>query len=852
MKRIYSIALFFVLALTGSVIAQQSYVKVPAFQTTVTTVKAPNGTTAHGTFRAVYLLTAGELSTIGTNTALNAIGFFVNPGASTNVTGTVQIYLQNTNDGAYAKGTNFTTAIAPMTSVYNSTMIVPVGTQTITLPFPSNFTYTGSGLYVAMDWVTTGPFAGSPATYQADNTMITGGAAVSTTAVPPGNIMVTNSVRPLFRIGYVNTYTNEAQVYGVYANGRQPLYNGSPYSLSVALRNNAGVTMNNVVSTVSVTGPTSFVATTTVASIAAGATAVATFPVFSPTAQGLYTVNCTVPADENNTNNSGTIGHSVTCNYLATGTLVPINQFSTQSVGFSTSSGLLLTKFSVPNTSTLQSLRLGIGNSSQNTGNGVYGVVTDNFGTILATTNTIVIQPAMFSTYQLFTFASPVSIAAGSTYYMGLAQPQNSITGYFPLATLPTPTNNMSTTIYASSILNGGFISVQQPTLGWFAIEGVFNNSINMTITPQTSTICSNNSQTITASGASSYSWSTGANTSSISVAPLVYSAYTCTGSAIVGTVGACDALGSAVVYVNITPTIACPNGAICPTPGSFTLAPTGAASYTYSGGSNVVTPSVTTQYTITGVSGAGCPAANTVVTTVSVSNSPAISIAGPTMVCMGDAVYLVGQGAITYSWDTGSNSASIIASPTTVTGYTCIGGFGSCTAQAVTQLSVSPNPSLTAQAVPSIVCIGNTATLNAFGASTYSWSTGAVGLTATVAPTSQTDYTLVGAINGICMQTIVVTQSVVSCIGMNEITSGNVVFSIYPNPNNGSFNVSISEFSNKTSLQLYNAIGQAIFAEEVKASLTNVNLKQLPKGIYFIQLKEADKVVKTSRIVIE
>jgi hypothetical protein len=852
MKRIYAIALFFVLAFTTSVTAQQAYVKVPAFQTTVTTVKAPNGTTAHGTFRAVYLLTATELATIGTNTALNAIGFFVNPGASTNVTGTVQIYLQNTNDVTYQKGTTFSTAISPMTSVYNSTMIVPVGTQTITLPFPSNFTYTGSGLYVAMDWVSTGPFAGSPATYQADNTMPIGGAAASTTAVPAANILATNSVRPLFRLGYVNTYTNEAQVYGVYANGRHPLYNGYAYSFSVAIRNNAGVTMTNVVPTVSVTGPTSFVATTTIASIAAGATVVAQFPAFSPTAQGMHTVQVTVPADENNTNNVGTNTHSVTCNYLNTGPPVSITNYSSQSVGFSTSSGLLLTKVTVPNTSTINALRLGIGNSSQNTGNGIYGVITDQFGSILATTNTMVIQPAMFTTYQLFNFTTPVSMTGNTNYYIGMAQPQNSITGYFPLATWPTPTNNIPTQIYATSILNGGFISIQQPTLGWWAIEGVMDNSINMTVTPQTSTICSNNSQTITASGASSYSWSTGAATPSINVAPLIYTAYTCTGSAIVGTVGACEALSNAVVYVNITPTISCPNGAICPTPGSFTLVPTGAASYTYSGGSNVVSPGVTTQYTITGTSGAGCPAANTVVTTVSVSNSPAVSIAGPTMICMGDAVYLVGQGAITYSWDTGSNSASIIASPTSITSYTCIGGFGTCTAQAVTQLSVSNNPTLSAQSIPSIVCIGNTATLNAFGASTYSWSTGAVGLTATVAPTANTDYTLVGAINGICSQTIVVTQSVISCIGMAEITSGNVVFSIYPNPNNGSFNVSISEFTNKTTVQLYNAIGQAIFSEEVKASLTNVNLKQLPKGIYFIQLKEADKVIKTSRIIVE
>ena len=163
MKRIYSLALFFVFAVVSTTSAQTSYIQAPTPQTTTTSIMAPNGTSAHATMRGVYLLSANDLTVVGTNTAINAIGFFVSPGASSNVTGTVQVYLQNTSDLTYQKGISFSTAIAPMTSVYNNTMIVPIGTNTITLPFPTDFTYTGGGLYIAIDWVSTGPFAGTAA-----------------------------------------------------------------------------------------------------------------------------------------------------------------------------------------------------------------------------------------------------------------------------------------------------------------------------------------------------------------------------------------------------------------------------------------------------------------------------------------------------------------------------------------------------------------------------------------------------------------------------------------------------------------------------------------------------------------
>jgi hypothetical protein len=853
MKKIYFLLVAFAIFSAGA-FAQQAYIKVPSLPTTTSTVRGPNGTSAHGALRGCYLLSANEMSVVGTNTAINAIGFFLNSGTNgPAVTGTIQIYLQNTNDVSYSKGFSFSTAIAPMTSVYNSTMIVPsgLGANTITIPLPSPFTYTGNGLYIAYEWVSTGPFATTAANYQCDNTMASGGAFSSATIAPAPDVLTGTNTRPVFRIGYINTYTNEAQVYGILGNGRQPLLNGFPYSFSVVITNNSGVAINNVVPTLSISGANSFVTTTTISSIAAGAAVTAAFPGFSATAQGMNTVNVTIPNDDNNNNNSLSITQSITCNYLGYSPPVPINMFNL-GVGFSNSSGLLLSKTSIPNTSTLNAVRLGIANYNPNSGNSVYGVITDNNGVILATTNTVTITGPMFGTWQQFNFASPVTMNGGTDYFIGMAQPANTLTPYFPLATMPSPSNNIGPLQYGTSFIGGGFIGIQTPTLGYFAIEGVFANGVSVTVTPQSNTICSGNSVTITASGATSYSWSNGASTSSIVVSPNLFTAYTCTGTAIVGTVGACGDVKTSNISVNISPTINCSNGALCPVGGSYTLNPTGTTNYTYSGGGPVVSPSVTTQYTITGMSGAGCAAVNTVVATVSVSANASLSITGPTMMCAGTSTLIYVNGAQSYTWNTGSNFSGITITPSTSTTYSVSGMFGSCTGSAALNVSVSPNPTLSASSTSTLLCAGQSATLVASGAQNFSWTPGGTGNFLAISPTVTTTYTLVGNYNNLCSDTITFTQMVHSCVGIAENSGQISEIKVYPNPNSGEFTVYVSSLTDNSLVQIYNGLGQLLVSEKLNETSVHLNLRTLPKGLYIVKLKENDKAVRTTRVVIQ
>src|SRR6185503_7850955 len=120
------------------------------------------------------------------------------------------------------------------------------------------------------------------------------------------------------------------------------------------------------------------------------------------------------------------------------------------------------------------------------------------------------------------------------------------------------------------------------------------------------------------ASGASSYSWSTGALTASISVSPGITTVYTVT-----GTTGSCSNVKTVTVSVGTAPTLSVNNAAIC-AGNSAVLTASGAASYTWSTGAFTASVSVSpvslTVYTVTGSNG-GC--SSNITSTVSINPSP-------------------------------------------------------------------------------------------------------------------------------------------------------------------------------------------------------------------------------------
>ena len=248
--------------------------------------------------------------------------------------------------------------------------------------------------------------------------------------------------------------------------------------------------------------------------------------------------------------------------------------------------------------------------------------------------------------------------------------------------------------------------------------------------------ICAGQSATLSASGTTTYSWSTGSTSSSIVVSPTVTTTYTVGGS----NIGTCVQSSKTVtVTVNPAPTaVAGPAQILTCAQTTTILAGSGGGTYAWSGpgivsGGTSATPTVNAAGTysliVTSASAPFCPSlvSTVVVTANTTPPTPGASATG-TLGCTVSTATLTGTGGGTYSWSgTGIVSGGTTANPV-VNGtgpyVVTVTAANGCTATAntsVTQNITPPTPS--ASNSNSLNCTNTTSTLTATGGGAYSWS---------------------------------------------------------------------------------------------------------------------------------
>lgn len=207
------------------------------------------------------------------------------------------------------------------------------------------------------------------------------------------------------------------------------------------------------------------------------------------------------------------------------------------------------------------------------------------------------------------------------------------------------------------------------------------NNAASIALSG-TTTICAGQSVNITASGASSYTWSTGGNGNAINVSPLSNTIYTVTG---INPLSGCIGIATREINVNQLPPVSIYANKTTVCDGEpVTLQAVAANNYTWSAGPSfnsivTVTPTLANNtYTVIGSNVLGCTAS--VVQQIQVNPLPVISVSGNTLICDGNTATLTASGAGNngiYEWESNViyiKSPSVIVAPHVTTTYTVVG----------------------------------------------------------------------------------------------------------------------------------------------------------------------------------
>jgi len=741
--------LFLLSLLTAQTISSQVNIvfEAPQNNASTTQVRAPSGQATAAFMRACALVLQNELSYMPANTNISGFGFTLSTSGSvsTPVSGNFTLYLQNTTDVTYQKGTSWATIPTGMTVCYANILTIPLSSAStsVVVTLSNPFNYTGGGLYVAYDWFSGGPFSTTPATYLAESVVLNPGCASGISSTSGPTTLSTTAFRPSFLFVFQNPYSNDAQIAGIEASGRIAGALNIPQVVRARVQNASNTILNNIATTLSIAGANTFNNVQVIPSLAPGASTLITFAAFNPVNPGTQTVTVSVPADQVNNNNTGNYLQEVTCNIW--GQNPAIQSFTYQSVGFAAANGILATSYLSPVTSTIVGVRGAISTNTPAVGNGVYGVILSSTGAILANSNTVIITPAMLGSFVTFTFSSGVVLSPATTYYLGFAQTTatNAI-AYYPAGT--TASAYLPQNLYFTAPVIGGAPTVLTQNFGYFGIEAVFAHSV--TVSAVSPTVSCGTSATITALSTTNYSWSTGSLSSSITVNnPIATSLYTVTATNSLG------CIASRVVTLNVTPlpiAASISPSLIC-AGNPVSLTASGAASFTWtslSGTSQLSTltdtPQTSTSYTLAGANPNGC-AASTIIT-LPVNPLPIVNLAASApSVCVGNTVNLSGSGsAASYSWTSGQTTASLAVSPAStsvfsLTGFSAVG----CEKTATVLLTVDGfTPVIT---TPTAICNGNSIQLQATGASTLVWSTGSIFSSITVTPNITTTYSVTG-----------------------------------------------------------------------------------------------------------
>lgn len=502
MRKLYHVPLLTAFLLLANLMSAAVLTILPGNGSTSGNGRAPQGSRTF--INTLYYITPSEMTTSGYGSdQVTSVGWTWQAGTpqNTTTTGNLKVYLQNSADLAYSKGSTFSTV--GMTKVIDGTITITNSGIQFSIdvaaggPGTSVFnTVAGQGLYIAFEYQTTTTLAlplGAPTVLC--NNVIANSLGTYQSNLSYGTLMTLSAFRPETRLG--NPLTDYSNVMDVYCLGAAANPYANPLSLEAKIKNESASAQNfDVTFTVQekVTATVRYTNTAT-HSFLAGEVKTVSAPAWTATINELDTVICSVTAlggETVTTNNSKGYRHRINTTdygYADAGA-------ATGGVGFGAGSGQILNKYTVDGCVNVEAVKVYVFGVAS-IGNTIKAVVNDATGVQIGASANHVVAAGDVDTWITLPILVPPGIS-NADFLVGIEQ-SIGVTAYFPVGTQTESSPTRNNAFYSNSV-GGGALFGPYTTLNRWMIEGVVTPLSSDPVASGPATACEGEMITLSAS----------------------------------------------------------------------------------------------------------------------------------------------------------------------------------------------------------------------------------------------------------------------------------------------------------------------------------------------------------------
>jgi hypothetical protein len=234
----------------------------------------------------------------------------------------------------------------------------------------------------------------------------------------------------------------------------------------------------------------------------------------------------------------------------------------------------------------------------------------------------------------------------------------------------------------------------------------------------------------------------------------------------------------------------------------------------------------------------------------------PLSASASSTLACQAQPLTLSASGGPgnTYTWNPGNlPGQSVVVNPTVSTVYTVVStSTAGCSLSNTVQVTVGGSSPTVSVSGGTTICAGQSATLTATGATSYTWSNSANTPSIVVSPTVTSTYTVYGTtLTNTCasINTVTVVFSICTALAVHA-TGENL--SVYPDPSNGEFAIRWQNATSDTyDITITDISGRVVHREKMdQPSSHHIHLTDCKAGIYILTLRGKEHTLARKLVV--